>query len=245
MPTAVEGPACGTGAFCAGKSENEENRTVKRTAFLLAGIIALGTVGFTGNSLRADPQLGDANMAVRPKLAIINLQQCIKSYAKWKAFEEAYKDYYDRYNKAFEKKKDEGLKVKGNLEKATDDVTKETLTKQLKEIERQIQDLGEEAKKNLGKYRDEQTVQMYKEVEEAVAAYARANDIQIVMQYNDPTSTPAEQYHPANIQRKFQNGGCLPMYVQRGLDITDVISANLNQRLGIAPAPATGGQPMH
>ena len=125
------------------------------------------------------------------------------------------------------------------MEKATDEPTKEKYGNALKELDRQVQDLGETAKKTLAKMQDEQAVQIYREVEQAVQAYARAYDIEMVLHYND-AMVPADLYRPANVQRKLQTGACMPMYTAPGMNITDMIAQMLNQSLGAAPAP--GGQ---
>jgi hypothetical protein len=63
----------------------------------------------------------------------------------------------------------------------------------------------------------------------------------MVMHYNDAV-VPADLYNSVNIERKLQTGACMPMYLAPGMNITDTISAMLNQRLGPAPAPAPAGQ---
>jgi hypothetical protein len=63
----------------------------------------------------------------------------------------------------------------------------------------------------------------------------------MVMHFNDAVAS-VDLYQPGNVQRKLQTGACMPMYVAPGMDITNTISAMLNQRLGAAPAPAPGTQ---
>src|SRR5262249_16785243 len=175
---------------------------------------------------------------LRTRIAVINLQEVIKKYRKWNDFEKNYKDAYAYYNADFERKKAQGLDYKDKMEKATDEATKDKYTTALKELDRQVQDLGETAKKQLAKMRDEQAVQIYREVEQAVQAYARAYDIEMVLHYNDAIGPP-DLYHPANVQRKLQTGACMPMYYAPGMNITDMIAQMLNQSLGAAPAPGT------
>jgi Skp family chaperone for outer membrane proteins len=216
-------------------------------------LTALGTLGLTayvGSQLRAQNQAaGQVQPAtaitpaapLRTRVAVINLQQAIKQYRKWSDFEQTYKNLYSQYNAEFERKKASGVALKNQLDKATDDATRDNIQKQLKELDRQVQDLGETAKKQLGKMRDDQAVQIYREVEEAVQHYARAYDIEMVLHFNDAVA-PADLYQPGNIERKLQTGACMPMYVAQGMNITDIISRMLNDRLG-ATAPATTGGP--
>src|ERR1051326_6578321 len=48
-------------------------------------------------------------------------------------------------------------------------------------------------RKVLGKMQDDMSVQIYKEIEEAVTYYARANDLELVLHFNDATA-PADLY---------------------------------------------------
>jgi Skp family chaperone for outer membrane proteins len=221
---------------------------VKRTGIILTVVAALGVTAYVGSQLRAQnqqPYPGQVQQTtatapaapLRTRIAIINLQQVIKQYRKWTDFEQNYRNAYQYYNAEFEKKKAQGVTLKSQLDKAGDDAAKEKIQQELKGLERQVQDLGEAAKKQLSKMRDDQAVQIYREVEEAVQHYARANDIEMVLHYND-AMVPADIYNPVNIERKLQTGACMPMYSAPGMNITDTIAMMLNQRLGATAAPA-------
>ena len=220
---------------------------MKRTIITLTALATLGATAYVGSQLRAQNQTqpGQIQQAVatapaaplRTRIAVINLQQVIKQYRKWNDFEANYKNLYGQYNAEFERKKAIGIDLKSQLDKATDDPTREKIQQQLRDLDRQVQDLGEAAKKQLGKMRDEQAVQIYREVEEAVQRYARANDIEMVLHYSDAVAT-ADLYHPANVQRKIQTMQCLPMYIAPGMDISNTVAAMLNQNLGAPSAPA-------
>jgi Skp family chaperone for outer membrane proteins len=223
---------------------------VKRTIITLTALGTLGVTAYVGSQLRAQNQpqaTGRVQQAaatapaapLRTRIAVINLQQAIKQYRKWSDFEQTYKNLYNQYNAEFERKKASGVALKNQLDKAADDATKDNIQKQLKELDRQVQDLGETAKKQLGKMRDDQAVQIYREVEEAVQYYARANDIEMVLHFNDAVAA-ADLYQPLNIERKLQTGACMPMYVAQGMNITDIISSMLNNRLGASAAPSPG-----
>jgi len=225
---------------------------VKKTVISLTALATLGVTAYLGSQLRAQNQpqaMSQVQQAtatapaapLRTRIAVVNLQQVIRQYRKWNDFEQSYKNLYGQYNAEFERRKANGVALKSQLEKAPDDAAREKIQQQLKDLERQVQDLGETAKKQLGKMRDDQAVQIYQEVEQAVQAYARANDIEMVLHFNDAVA-PADLYHAANIERKLQTGACMPMYVAPGMNITDIISRMLNDRLGATPAPAPSGQ---
>jgi Skp family chaperone for outer membrane proteins len=171
----------------------------------------------------------------RMRVAVINLQEVIKNYAKWQAFEKQYKERVGQYDAAFEKMKADGVKINTDLSKLPPDAKeREGLEQKLRELDYQVKSMSDHAKKELGKLRDDNSVLIYRDVEEAVKVYARSNDIEMVMHFNDAI-TPADLYHPVNIQRKLQTGACMPMFMHPGMNITDAITQMLNQRVGAAP----------
>jgi Skp family chaperone for outer membrane proteins len=222
--------------------------TVKRTAILLTGFVTLGLSSYIVNPLRADPQQYQSQSQLQPtsanipaapprtKFAVINLQQVVKGYEKWKSFEGAYKQNYDWYNAEFEKRKAQAQALKGEAAKhAPNDPELEKLQQQMRTLDREVQDLGESAKKHLAKMQDDAAVMIYREVQAAVEHYARANDIELVVHYNDAVA-PADLINPMNIQRKMQTGAFMPMYITPGMDITAQITDMLNQRLHASAA---------
>jgi len=106
----------------------------------------------------------------------------------------------------------------------------------MKQVEREGQDLSEQAKKQLGKYREDNVVQMYREVQAAGERYARAHGIGLVLEYADAV-TPSEVYHPMNVMRKLQTQPCVPLYVDPDMDITNQVAAMLQQQMGVQGNP--------
>jgi Skp family chaperone for outer membrane proteins len=217
---------------------------VKSTAIILTGVVSLGLAIYCGTQLRAQPQQqynGQVQQTIatapvappRTKIAVVNLQSVIRQYVKSRDLEVQYKSMYDNYNKDFEGKKARAVQLKSELEKA-DASVRDQLEQQLRNLQREADDMAEQAKKTLGKLRDEQAVQIYSEIEEAVKAYARSQDIELVLHFNDAIA-PADLHNPAVVERKMATVGCMPIYVTPGMDITNMIAAMLNQRLGMAP----------
>ena len=207
---------------------------MKRTAITLSTILAVGLAAYVVSHLQAQNGIQQVNAAgpAASRVAIINLMGVLKQYHKWQAFDENYKNVAKEYEKAFERKRDALVELKKTFDATVENDKRDQLQAQMKQVERETQDLSEQAKKQLGKYREDNAVQIYKEVQAAVERYARAHVIGLVMHYEDAL-TPAEVYHPMNVMHKLQMQPCIPMYVDSEMDITNQVAAMLNQSLGM------------
>src|SRR5262249_5196995 len=119
------------------------------------------------------------------------------------------------------------------------------LEKDIKVMQREIQDMVDEANNKFAKQRVDQLVTIYKDVQGAVTAYARSNGFELVMQYSDSTD-PAEKYSAASLQQKLGNMACFPVYHHEQMEITSVVTDMLNSKAPMSSAapttPAPAGQ---
>jgi len=215
----------------------------KRTVALLAGATAVGVAVFFGSRLVAQQP---ATTPLRTRIAVINLPHVIKSYTKYQAFEHEWQETYKLFDKNYEGKRNLLTQYQNEMQKQTDPATREKWEAAIRQLQREMQDMGEDAKKQLSKKRDDQAVIIYKEIEEAVQVYARSQDMDLVLHYNDAI-VPQDLYSPPNIQRKLQIGALFPMYHNPQMDITTPVITMLNQRYAamsnqpqqVQPASAT------
>jgi Skp family chaperone for outer membrane proteins len=246
MPTAGKSaPLTGRGASRAGKPENEETGTVQRKLFTLAGIAALGLAVYLGSRLHAQgPYQGgiqqtaaSTGAAARTTIGVCNIQAVVRNYQKWLDLEKTFKEAIVRDNQQLEQVRQQGLSLKAQLDKIPEgDPSREKVLAELKAAERQIEDLRDSMKKGLAKFQEEQMVQIYREIQEAVTVCARARHIDLVLQYSDPTAA-AEMYHPKVVMTKMANPWCLPIYVDPELDLTATVTQMLNSRIGANTNP--------
>src|SRR5262249_24060311 len=123
----------------------------------------------------------------------------------------------------------------------TTSARREQIDKELRDLQRRAQDYAEENKAQISKMDFDQLVQIFKEVQEAVTAYARPRNIEMVLHYTDAIGT--DQSLPQFFTRKLSNGACYPLYTHPSLDITNEVTNMLNSRVGgQATAPQPGRQ---
>jgi Skp family chaperone for outer membrane proteins len=211
---------------------NEENRTVKRTVGIAVGVATVGLAVYLGSHLWAQtgaPAAHPGSASPKTRIALLNLKYVVMNYGKWKQFTEQLKSQYKTYEDRVQalNTKLEGLKAQ--MQKATDQAQKDQIEKDAKSTQREMQDLADEAKNTLGKKEADELVVIYKEIAAAVSRFAQANDIDLVMHYNDAT-TDTEMNSPQNIQRKMVTGPCTPLYYKPNeIDISTVVLQMLNQ----------------
>lgn len=224
---------------------------MKRTVGILAGVATLAAGVYLGSQLWAQPGAPytqavpprpsappGSGAAPRTRIALINLGQVIKNYQKYKNFEGDIKKESDWFQSQLDMKKKQVGECQARMATTADSTARDTCEKQIKTCQREMEDLVNDRNQRLGKKEFEQLVQTYKEVKDAVEAYARSNDIELVVHYNDGVDQDA--YLPMVFQRHLANGACWPMYVAPGMDITGIITSNLNSRVMTA-APAGVG----
>jgi Skp family chaperone for outer membrane proteins len=216
---------------------------VKRTFAFVAGSAVVGLAVLVGSQLRA--QQGAApQQPPRTRVAVLNLSSVIKNYTKYQAFEKEWQTAYQGFEKQYEGKRALLASNQNQLAAAKDDTQRGQIEAQVRNLQREMQDMSEEAKKALGKKRDDQAVIIYREIEEAVKVFARANDLELVMHYND-TSSAQDMYNPVNVQRKLSTGACMPVYFNPQMDITNSVITMLNEyykrQMGSQPIQPTGG----
>jgi Skp family chaperone for outer membrane proteins len=117
--------------------------------------------------------------------------------------------------------------------------------------QRKLEDLQMTVKKLVGTTQEDQIVNLFKEVQTAIQAYAQANGIHLVLGYGEQID--GDLYAFGNINRKMQGmdlGSCNPLFHVPGVDISQPVADMLNssfQRAGGASAsgvtPVSGTSP--
>lgn len=224
---------------------------------ILAGVLGIAGLGLAGLAWAQQGQppvrpaapvaAGQPNAPTpRTRVAVVNMAFVIKNYQKFQATQQDSERQLKVMEDQLENKKKLLMGMKTETENPqTTPQRREQLEHDMRKVQHEMQEMGDDFKMQFGKRQGEVFVQMYREIQDAVQSYARASDLEMVFHYNDAV-TPADMYHPMNIQRKLQGGGCMPMYIAPGMDISERIVSMLNSRYQAAApaAPAPGVQPV-
>jgi Skp family chaperone for outer membrane proteins len=214
----------------------------------VAGVATLGIAVYLGSRLWAQQGQAPVGAAGHPasastpktRVALLNLKYVVMNYTKWKNFTDTLKNDYKGYEDKIKPLSTQLEQLQKEAQTANAD-RKAEIEKQAKPLQRQMQDIADEAKNTLGKKESDELVIIYKEIAAAVSRFAQANDIDLVMHYNDAT-TNEEMNSPQNIGRKMTTGPCTPLYYKANeIEISPVILKMLNDQFvanGGAPAAA-------
>jgi Skp family chaperone for outer membrane proteins len=209
-------------------------------------MLTIGLVAYLGSRLAAEPPGATPPKTAAPatpppqpqtKVAVLNLSYVIKNYKKWVAFQEEYKKKLEGYDAELNKMKKDYETKDAEAKKITDKGMQEKLAKDMRDLRNQMQEKTEDGKKALAEMEATQFSTIYKDVQNIAERYARSRGIELIMHYNDGT-TDAEVNNPVNIGRKMSQGGCFPLYVTPGMDISKDVLTYLNQYADSKYTPA-------
>ena len=116
----------------------------------------------------------------------------------------------------------EKLKVESE-DPATPAARREEYARQIRQVQREMEDEQESARKTVDKTSGDTFRLIYREVEAAANKIAQARALELVLFYTDAL-TEADFYSPNSLQRKLsQPGALMPLVVAPGMDITDTL----------------------
>jgi outer membrane protein len=215
---------------------------VKRSVVILAALATLAGATLLTSHMFAQAQGGQP---AGSKTGLINMAAVLKGYNK-----------FSIYNNEIEKlrigweKSDKDLKTnyqawqKYKVDNAQDTAKVAEAEKNLKTLQRAIEDSAKDYNDKRSKKSDEQMVQMWKEIEEAVKRVAPSVGCSMVLHFSDPLSD-ADKYSAPNIQRKLvgpgSSGGVCPVFIGPGVDISQEVVQMLNTMYPATPVASPAG----
>jgi Skp family chaperone for outer membrane proteins len=196
----------------------------------LGCVLAAGLMFCIGRSWDLSAKPKDDKPVLRTRVALVNMPYILQNCDRFKNFQDEMKTAANSYQ---EKEKQLAKRVeelgKEFRNEATPPERRAELEKKLKKVQRQMEDNRMAAKETLSKRADTQVQTMFKDIQDAARRYARAHDFDMVLHYSDAVKEQ-DYYSTANISRKLQSGGLMPLYAAPGMDISKDIVAVLNEQ---------------
>jgi Skp family chaperone for outer membrane proteins len=212
---------------------------VKRTILTL-GLVA---VAFAASGRAAHAQQVAAPLG-QLRVAVVNMGLVFTKYEKAAAVKNQLERSLEPYKQEAEKLKKDMLSwaeyMKSPNFPAKD---KDQYENGIRTNQRKLEDIEVQVRKMVGKQQEDQIINLYKEINEAIKVCAQQQGIQVVFGYGEQTE--GDVYSISNITRKMQGmdmGGCNPLYCQPDVDISRYLIQYLNtnfQRMAATPAGVT------
>lgn len=207
-----------------------------QTAMTL-GTVLLGL--FLGGVVAAQQRTPTPSVTGRTRIVFLNLNEALKGYSKFKALREELKRKDEQFVTMLKNKQSRGEALSKEMQDPkTTSQRKEAIEQELKQIRFDMDNIRQDAQKQIIKYQQEELAKMYREVYQVVTEYAAANGIDLVMQYNEEWD---DNYHTPQRVVQRMNMPFWPIHYDKSMEITGVVAQTLNQKFGVATAPT--GQP--
>jgi Skp family chaperone for outer membrane proteins len=211
--------------------ENEESITVKKSMVLALSLLSLGVAAYFGSQVG-----GQTTAPARPaataqtRIAMLNLRWVIKNYDKYKSFieqmkneEKTYLDQLQGKQKLIETK----AKELDRVDKPLTEQEKEKLAIEVRNIQRDMEDIKLKARKEVTQKSNDEMVKVYKEVRDAAYRHAQSQGFDLVLHFEGPADK-GEIDSPVLVTRNMNAGGCVPLYWNPALDISGHVLNALN-----------------
>lgn len=202
---------------------------MKRILTIVAGIAVLGGAAYVGNRLWAQGTATNTPAQPPTRIALLNMSYVTKKYKKCKTLA----DDFGAQQKQAEAKL---LELKRNLTETTtrmndpktSQTEREQLNKEVKRLDREIQDKQDEIRTTLGKSAADSTVMIFKEIENMAWRTANQMGATVVLHYSDPWFAKEDRYNPRAIDYRLNPGVCMPLWATDGVDISDLVTKYLD-----------------
>ena len=227
---------------------------------VLVGTVAVQAVAQNGNkspvqqTAANQPAAGTATTTTsltQVRVAVLNTNKVLKNFNKAQQLNEYISKKVGAYGAQINAKRDEIAKLNEDGKKVVNPTEAENLQKRMKQLEREMQDLDAEARKDINAQQGTIAVDIYKNVEDVVQRVAVANGFDLVIAYPDATSE-TDMYSQPNVVRKLASQAAIPLFAKKHIDLTDAVVTTLNQTYPVAPpavttagatSPGTNGTP--
>lgn len=176
------------------------------------------------------------------RTAVLNVNKVLKNFNKAQQLNTFISSKVNAYGQQINAKREEVAKIQAEIAKSVDPVQAEQFKKRGVQLEREMQDLDAEARKDISAQQGTIAVGIYKDIEGVVQRVAVANGFDLVMSYPDAT-TDTEMYSQANVVRKLASQAAIPLYYKPHIDITDAVVQTLNATFPVAATPPAGATP--
>ncbi len=200
----------------------------KRIVFVAAGVLALSVGVYVSTKLWAQPA-AQPQQHVQTRIGILNMGYVLKNYQKVDAYTVEMKENFKKFDDSLKAKNGEiEMRTKQAQDTNLTPAQREACAKEVTNLNRQLEDMNNDMKKFIGTKTDEQMVTIYKEIQEAAMRYAMSQGLDLILTHIDAVKQE-DFLNPMNVMGKMQQRACMPLYYNKGMDVSADIVDSLNK----------------
>lgn len=223
---------------------------MNKSVAVLAGGIILTVVGWQAlaqapngarpntNTPNTNPPATSMSAPAAPgtRVCVVNMNKVLKNFNKAQQLNKFISDRVNNYGQQITAKRDQIAKMQADMGKELVPANVENMRKQMVQLEREMQDLDAEARKDITNQQGTIAIGIYKDIEGVINRCAVANGFDIVLSFPDATSE-AEMYAQPNVVRKLASQAAIPIFYKPHVDLTDAVVQTLNATFPVAAVP--------
>jgi Skp family chaperone for outer membrane proteins len=196
---------------------------VKRKVVLVAGLAALAVGLYVGTRVTAKTNETPAAPSGQTRVAVMNMSMVAEEYTRTNVIKQELTKLGAQLETPLKQ-------LQKDLQTATTPTANpteaEANAKKARDLRRQLEDQSNDAKKTMTDRTQEGEQAIYKDIEAAVAAFAKSRNIDLVLCYND-VSDAAQKYNAGVLQKRIAASG-MPIYAPGSTEISKDIAHVLN-----------------
>jgi Skp family chaperone for outer membrane proteins len=221
---------------------------VKKKIAILAGVAAVLGAAYLGARSWAQQTPPAPQAPAQIRTAFVNFRTILQNYQKAKFYDTEMVELLKEPRKQAEKLKAEIEKWQKDLQDPKspanrDDASREQWQQGIVKNKRDFEDLQRRVGKMVAKREQDQFVQIYREIKEAIKGTAASRGFHVVIAYGEEPGPAMDLYNMSSKIKTMQTGGSVPIYFDPGLDISQPVVDNLNRQYSSGGAGVSSTPP--
>lgn len=170
------------------------------------------------------------------RTAVLNINKVLKNFNKAQQLNTMISNKVNVYSQQINERREKALALQKQLQTTVVPAEKDNIENQMKQLEREMQDIDIQAKKDISAIQGSTAVGIYKDIESVIQRVAVANGFDLVMSYPDAVNND-DMYSQQNVVRKLASQAAIPLYYKAHIDISDAVVQTLNATFPVPPVP--------
>jgi len=212
---------------------------VKRAYLFLGALVALGSaIVLIGQARAQTPGGGAPARTDTPRVAVFNVAKLMQEFNKWQYYAVIMDNERKLASAELIKMKNDLVKLQEAYEKEPQQAKRDSLMTTIRSQRNAFEDREKQLKDKLDEKVNKHLKELFQDVNDVVKVVAETYGYDIIFAYPEAT-TQAQADRQEYIDLKLRPPAAMPFYVNKKIDVTDIMLPSLNKhRMAPAAIPA-------